>query len=94
MNAQEAAEYLGIAVKTLYKWKRQAARNHGHLILSGRAVPFRCRQTGVVGQGRILFEPQWLDELKQAMEGRMTKPKTTVRQAFSNIHVTLGVPSR
>lgn len=94
MNAQEAAEYLGIAVKTLYKWKRQAVRNHGYLIFSGRAVPFRYRQTGVAGQGRILFEPQWLDELKQAMEGRVSKPKKMpVRPAFSNIHVKLGVPS-
>ncbi|MCA9035162.1 MAG: hypothetical protein KDA91_08535 [Planctomycetaceae bacterium] len=94
MNAQKAAEYLGIAVKTLYKWKRQAVRNHGYLIFSGRAVPFRYRQTGVAGQGRILFEPQWLDELKQAMEGRVSKPRSSARPVFSNIHVKLGIPSR
>lgn len=94
MNAREAAEYLGIAVKTLYKWKRQAARNHGHLIFSGRAVQFRYRQTGVAGQGRILFEQHWLDELKLAMEGRIPKPRASTRRAFSNIHVKLGVPSR
>ncbi|MEZ6129207.1 MAG: helix-turn-helix domain-containing protein [Planctomycetaceae bacterium] len=94
MNAREAAEYLGIAVKTLYKWKRQATRNHGHLIFSGRAVQFRYRQTGVAGQGRILFEQQWLDELKLAMEGRFTIPEPPRHHSLSNIHARLGVPPR
>jgi len=94
MNVREASEYLGIACRTLYKWKQQAARNHGYVIFSGRAVRFRYRQTGVAGQGRILFELQWLDELKQAMEGNSPMPQKPSPRSRSNIHVKLGVPSR
>ncbi len=94
MNVREAAAYLGIARKTLYKWKRQAVRNQGHLIFQGRAVRFRYRQTGVAGQGRILFEQQWLDELKRAMEGESPTRRQPAHPSFSNIHVKLGVPSR
>ena len=92
MNAIEAASYLGIARKTLYKWKRQARRNNGYLIFHGRAVRFRYRQTGAAGQGRILFEPQWLDELKQAMEGELPKQRKVSQPSLPNIHVELGVP--
>lgn len=92
MNANDAALYLGIARKTLYKWKRQAAANQGHLIFNGTAVRFRYRQTGVVGQGRISFEKSWLDEVKSAMEGRVTKPQRSNRQKLSNISVVLGTP--
>jgi len=94
MNTREAAEYLGIACRTLYKWKQQAARNNGYLIFSGRAVRFRYRQTGVAGQGRIFFDVQWLDELKRAMEGDFQKPQKTSRRSRSNIRVKLGIPSR
>jgi transposase-like protein len=92
MNAQEAASHLGIAVKTLYKWKRQARSNNGYLIFDGRAVRFRYRQTGAAGQGRILFELQWLDELKSAMEGDFPKQRRVSRPSLPNIHVELGVP--
>ena len=76
MNVQEAAAYLGIARKTLYKWKRQARRNNGYLIFHGKAARFRYRQTGAIGQRRILFERQWLDELKRAMEGVSSPTET------------------
>jgi len=92
MNAQEAAEYLGIAVKTLYKWKRQARANQGSLIFNGVVVQFRYRQTGVAGQGRILFERVWLDDLKSAMEGRSTKRNRAVTKRLKNISVALGTP--
>ena len=92
MNVPQAAAYLGIAVKTLYKWKRQARRNNGYLIFHGRAVAFRYRQTGAAGQGRILFELQWLDELKRAMEGDFPKQQRVSRPTLPNIHVELGVP--
>ena len=92
MNTSEAAEYLGIATKTLYKWKRQARSNQGHLIFNGIIVPFRYRQTGVAGQGRILFEKHWLDELKGAMEGRSSERRTSRPKRLNNIRVALGVP--
>ena len=94
MNVRDASEYLGIAVKTLYKWKRQAAHNHGFLIFQGRAVRFRFRQTGVLGQGRILFEREWLDELRRAMEGQFSTPQQPRCRPLSNIQARLGVPPR
>ena len=92
MNAQQAAEYIGIATKTLYKWKRQSRRNNGYLIFHGRAVRFRYRQTGAAGQGRILFDVEWLDELKRAMEGEFPRQPKVSRPALPNIHVELGMP--
>jgi len=92
MNVNDAAEYLGIARKTLYKWKRQARQNNGFLIVHGVAVPFRYRQTGPAGQGKIVFEKPWLDAIKRAMEGETEKPKKLLRPAFSHIHVELGTP--
>ena len=92
MNAQEAASYLGIAKKTLYKWRMQARRNGGYLIFHGRAVHFRYRQTGAAGQGRLLFERQWLDELKRAMEDDFPMQRRVSRPTLPNIHVELGVP--
>ncbi len=92
MNAHEAAEYLGITTRTLYKWKRQARSNQGNLIFNGVAVQFRYRQTGGAGQGRILFEKVWLDELKSAMEGRIRKECRPKPNQFSNISVPLGIP--
>lgn len=92
MNASDASTYLGIARKTLYKWKRQATANQGYLIFNGVAVRFRYRQTGVAGQGRISFEQSWLDELKFAMEGTVTKKPRLRRKDFSNINVPLGMP--
>lgn len=93
MNTSEAASYLGISVKTLYKWKQQALANRGELVFHGKAVPFRYRQTGVSGQGRILFERLWLDELKSAMEGKAAIPReNTKTKRLKNINVALGVP--
>lgn len=94
MNLAQAAEYLGVARRTLYKWKEKARRNQGYLIFHGRAVRFRYRQTGAAGQGRILFERQWLDELKQAMECRQPVQPRTTRPALSHISVSLGIPPR
>ena len=42
--------------------------------------------------GRILFERQWLDELKRAMEGEFPQPRRVSRPTLPNIHVELGVP--
>lgn len=92
MNSSEAAAYLGITTKTLYKWKRQAKSHQGFLIFNGTAVRFRYRQTGVAGQGRILFEMKWLDELKNAMECRYTKQPVSRTKPLNNISVSLGVP--
>ena len=92
MNVRVAAAYLGVAIRTLYKWKRQARRNNGYLIFHGKAVRFRYRQTGPAGQGRILFELHWLDELKRAMEGTFPKQRQVSRPTLPNIHVELGVP--
>ena len=95
MNVQEAAAYIGIAPRTIYKWKRQALANRGFLILGGIAVRFRFRQTGAAGQGRILFERQWLDEIKRAMEGEPLdegrKPRPA-SESLPHVNVTLGVP--
>lgn len=92
MNAHEAAQYLGIAVKTLYKWKRQARANSGYLVLGGVAVPFRFRQTGALGQGRLYFEQSWLNELKLGMEERPLDKPLRKREALNNITATLGLP--
>ena len=93
MNVRDAADYLGIASKTLYKWKQSAKQNNGYLIIRGRAVLFRYRQTGAAGQGRITFEKKWLDELKQAMECDVPQESRVLsRPALSHIHVELGLP--
>ncbi len=92
MNLREAAAYLEIAPKTLYKWKRQARQNNGFLIIHGKAVPFHYRQTGAAGQGRIMFETEWLDELKRAMEGNFPPQRKAPRPSLSQIHVELGIP--
>lgn len=93
MNTRQAASYLGIAPKTLYKWKQQAKANEGFLILNGAAVPFQYGQTGTLGQGRLFFERDWLDQLKSAMERRPTvrRPRT-VRRQHQNITTKLGRP--
>lgn len=92
MNLTQAAEYLGVAPGTLYKWKQKARRNRGYLIFHGRAVHFRYRQTGAAGQGRILFEQAWLDELRHAMECEAPAPQKPRRPALRNIDVPLGRP--
>ncbi len=92
MNVHEAAEYLGIAPNTLYKWKRQARRNNGFLILHGIAVRFRYRQTGALGQGRISFDRQWLDAIRQAMEGTTQSLVKPPVPELAHIHVELGTP--
>ncbi len=92
MNVREAAEYLGIAPRTLYKWKRQARKNNGFLILNGKAVRFRYRQTGAAGQGRISFDKQWLDAIRQAMEGTTQNPVKPALPELAHIHVELGTP--
>lgn len=94
MNVQQAAEYLGIAPKTLYKWKRQSIANRGYLIFGGAAVRLRFRQTGAAGQGRIQFERHWLDELKSAMEGRPKKRSQTRPTQLTHISSPLGLPPR
>ena len=92
MNIAQAAEYLGVARRTLYKWKEQARRNNGYLIFHGTAVRFRYRQTGASGQGRILFEKQWLDDLKQAMECHQPVTPGRRRPALAHIDASLGIP--
>lgn len=92
LNSRQAAAYLGISLKTLYKWKQQAKSNQGFLILHGAAVQFRYRQTGAMGNGRISFDASWLDELKQAMEGRKPDPRKPCRRKLSRITAELGVP--
>ena len=92
MNVHEAAKYLGIAPNTLYNWKRQARKNNGFLILHGIAVRFRYRQTGAGGQGRISFDRQWLDAIRQAMEGTMQNPMKPALPELAHIHVELGTP--
>lgn len=93
MNVREAAAYLGIGVKTLYKWKQQAQANQGYLILRNAAVRFRFRQTGAMGQGRISFERTWLDELKSAMEVTVERKKKVVKRRRSYITADLGLPT-
>ena len=92
MNVREAAAYLGIAPKTVYKWKRQARKNNGFLILHGIAVRFRYRQTGSAGQGKISFDKQWLDAIRQAMEGTSESPVKRSVPELAHIHVELGTP--
>lgn len=93
MNAGEAAQYLGITRKTLYKWKRQSLANQGFLIFNSVKVRFRFRQTGVTGQGRIFFDRLWLDNLKVAMEGKTVENNHPLRRIpLSNIKVPLGLP--
>jgi len=92
MNVHEAAEYLCVARQTIYNWKSRAMRNNGYLIFNGRAVRFRYRQTGAVGQGKISFETSWLDEIKQAMEGTMASAVKLPTPELANIYVELGTP--
>lgn len=92
MNVRDAASYLGVSPKTLYKWKRRARHNNGHLIFSGRAVRFRYRQTGTIGQGRIFFERQWLDDIKQAMESEPPQQRSARRTTRPHLRVPLGLP--
>ena len=93
LNSRQAAAYLGISLKTLYKWKQQACTNQGYLILCNAAVRFRFRQTGAMGQGRILFERCWLDELKAAMEASVERDKKKVKRRLSHITANLGIPT-
>lgn len=92
MNTREAAAYLGVAKQTLYNWTRKSRSQNGCLIFHGRAVRFRYLQTGEAGKGRILFQKQWLDELKRAMECDVPERKPAPLPTLSHIHVELGTP--
>lgn len=86
MSVKEAAEYLGISAKTLYKWKAKAASNGGYLMLNGCAVEFRYRQTGAMGKGKIIIEKAWLDELLRAMQGKtVARPKSARAKKYKHI---------
>lgn len=92
LSTTEAAEQLGISRATLYAWVSRS--NAGEFILRGQPVTIEHFQSGPQGQGRIQFESEEIQRLRELMRVR---PRTAYqrrppvrRQEFPGIHVKLG----
>lgn len=94
LSAREAAQWLGIAVASLYDWlARSDARE---FVLRGRSFTINYFQGGARGQGRIQIEKAEIERLREAMRVhpqpvRQRRPPARIRH-YPGITVPLGRP--
>ena len=65
----EAARRLGRTKQTVYKWRKEAARQGGLLSFNGRTVKFpsyQNRESGGRGQ-LIMFDAKTIEEVQKAL---------------------------
>lgn len=75
-STDEAANYLGIRVSTLYDWLAQS--DAGTFVIRGQNVAIEYFQGGARGQGRIRIKQSELNRLTELMKVRPT-PRPTRR---------------
>jgi hypothetical protein len=94
LTTRQAAQRLGISMASLYSWLAQS--NAGTFVLHGQPVTIAHLQSGARGQGRINFESQEIDRLKELMRVHprsIPQRQPLIRQTqFPGISVKLGRP--